>query len=80
MPITIVKRGIPQRDIVYRTECKDCKSILDFKKGDVTAQSERNETLYKFKCPVCNHENYLTKLVTREQHPSFGTLPNQRDD
>lgn len=79
MPMTIVKRGIPSREIEYRTECKDCHSILDFKIGDVQAQSERNETLYKYRCPVCNVENYISKLTLKEQHSSYGTLSNQYD-
>ncbi len=79
MSMTIVKRGVPSRDIEYRTECKDCKSILDYKKGDVQTQSERNETLYKFKCPVCNLENFISKMVLKVQHPSYATMATQFD-
>ena len=67
MAIEVMKKGVPPMDKKYETECNQCNSILRFLRSDVDRDnSPRNESYYRFKCPVCQKELYIDTVSAKE--------------
>lgn len=69
MAIKIIKRVEPlPKDPLYRTECADCKSVLEFRQSDCSlSPDQRDEGTGHLKCPVCDHNNFIV-FARAEQH------------
>lgn len=53
----IVKRGQLPGDEVHECTCRNCRSVLRFKAGDVARVfDQRDGDFYRFKCPVCEQD------------------------
>lgn len=61
----VIKRGIPPESLSYRATCGHCRSELEFKKSEAQVKSDRNETVYVLKCPVCSKEIWIASQALK---------------
>lgn len=53
----IISRG-EVKEKSYQSKCRQCNSVIEFTKNDGLILTDRNETILKIKCPVCNFDIY----------------------
>lgn len=50
----ILERGTPPEEREYNATCRNCKSLLRFKRSEAKYHSTcRNESYLEVQCPVC---------------------------
>ena len=54
----ILTRG-EVKDKEYRAQCRKCNSVLEFTKNDGVILRDRNESLLKVSCPICNSDIHV---------------------
>ena len=62
----VLYRGVPEKDSSYDVVCKGCLSHIQFMKHETKVVSDRNETCYVIKCPVCDEEIWIAKQALKE--------------
>jgi len=67
MTIKVIKKKTPPNDKILQGDCTNCRSTLQFTRKDVSWESSpKNESYYKFKCPVCKNAIYLDTNACKE--------------
>ena len=57
--IEVIQRGNPPAEKLYRTQCPDCRSTLQFKRADAEfIADQRDGDCLKIECPVCDRFIY----------------------
>ena len=59
MAIKVIEKRTPASEKPIITECNKCTSVLELTQADCQKQDDRNETIYRYKCPVCSEDNWL---------------------
>ncbi|WP_312969717.1 hypothetical protein [Acinetobacter gerneri] len=75
----VVSRGIPPELQTYTASCGKCHSVLEFQKSEAQVKTDRNETVYVLKCPVCRNEIWIASHALRPvvQSTDFRDQPYQ---
>lgn len=58
----IIRRGVLPTEITYCNTCRECGTVYSFNISEVKTASDRNETWYYCRCPLCDKTNSFTKL------------------
>ena len=59
----IIKEGKLPEEKLLRGTCGYCKCEVEFKQGEATRNSHRNETYYTVTCPTLNCHHSITVEV-----------------
>lgn len=54
----ILVRG-SEKEKTYQSNCRKCNSVLEFTRKDGVLVDDRNETVLKVNCPVCQNEIWV---------------------
>ena len=54
----ILTRG-EVKDKAYQAQCRKCNSTLEFTKNDGVILWDRNESVLKVSCPICNSDIHV---------------------
>lgn len=49
----ILKEGVDPDKVPRWGQCMHCKTVVEFLPSEATTSTDRNETFYEVRCPVC---------------------------
>jgi len=59
--VKIIKRGQAPEEKTYRSTCRNCLTIVEFKRRDAKFTADQRDGDYlSVDCPVCAHRIYAT--------------------
>lgn len=61
----VISRGIPPELQLFRVNCSNCHSVLEFQKNEARVVSDRNETVYVINCPICRKEIWISSQALK---------------